>query len=88
MPEVGIFEFGDEEWVAAGTQQEAVDYFTKETGLDPAVEGIEVRRLDDATMARLQFRDDDGTVRTFAAQLARLMRAGQEFPIYFASGNA
>ena len=84
---VKVFEIGEEEWIAAHSRGEAIELYTRLTGIDPFAEGQDVTELGPAEMERLMYRDDDGR-RPFARQLEALVAAGETFPQWFATGNA
>ena len=85
---IKIFSMNDCDWVAARSLEEAKKYYReKHWSGDDSDQTVfdDPHELDGSAMNRLQFSDDDGSKRTFAAQLALLIAQGQEFPCFFAS---
>lgn len=95
---IKIFAVNDCDWVAARSAEEALEFYMRDTRNDRATSlGYSDDDPEAATalpdeltpedMHRLKFLSDDGpgTRITFREQLDRLIAAGQQFPVHFAS---
>lgn len=78
-----VFQLNDYEWYMAPTLEEAIDEAVRLTGLprDEAADddACEVTSED---MQRLRFKEDDGSVRTFAEELTRRISAGAKTELF------
>ena len=89
MPEVivvKIFRLNDYEWYAGASLEEVTQCAQgfhpdcdEEDFLDDPGE------VDAASLERLRYMDEDGSVRSFGEQLERLIVAGEAFPCLFAT---
>lgn len=80
---VKIFQLNDCDWWAAESLQDAKDDYIATVGDD--YEFDNPHELDEVTMDRLRFYEEDGSYRTFARELRRRIKSGQKFPCFFAS---
>lgn len=83
---VKIFRLNDCEWYAGESLEEVTQCAQgfhpdcdEEDFLDDPAE------VDAADLARLRYRDEDGSVRSFAAQLEKMIATGETFPCVFAT---
>lgn len=81
-----VFAMNDCEWWAAESLEEAKADYIKETGV-PEEDGPfdDPHELGAEAMNRLRFSDDDGSVRSFEAQLKKMVAEGSKFPCLFAT---
>jgi hypothetical protein len=84
---IKVFALDDIEWWAGESLAACVRAGKDACGEDCYDEPDDYAELDDAAMQRLKFHDDDGTVRTFAEELARRVAAGETFPQPFAASD-
>lgn len=95
MSEVNVYAMNDSDWVVARSEEEAAKFwseFAATLGMYPEdVEEDLPVRVSDEEMRRLQYHTDAGSrhneIISFAEQLARLVREGEEFPCYFATAE-
>ena len=80
-----VFAMNDCDWMAGGTLEECkAEYLRKYTGEHDPEAFDDPHEVPADRMAKMKFHDD-GTVRTFAEQLQRMIHAGEKFPTFFAS---
>lgn len=84
---IKVFKMNHCDWMAAESLKQAkVAYLQDFSGDLPGDEALDNPRvLTHAEMLRLQFHDEDGTERSFGAQLDLMIARGESFPNFFAS---
>lgn len=82
---IKVFQMDDIEWWAGESQEACVAEGKRQCGPDCYDEPDEYRELTEADMQHLQFVDEDGSKRSFAEELARMVATGSEFPCPFAA---
>lgn len=86
---IKVWTMNDCDWVAAGTLEEAREYYKEITGMDHDEcnfdDGSE-EPISDEAMDKMKFHDEGlPEPITFRQQLDRLLAQGQQFPMFFAS---
>lgn len=87
---VHVFMLNDYEWWAARTMEEAVQFAMEECGTsrEETLDESSAHELSDEEMKRMQFIDDSGAEkvkRSFAEQLALMVKGDASFPCMFAT---
>jgi hypothetical protein len=83
---IKVFQLDDIEWWAGESLEACLAEARRQCGPDCYLESSDQHEVSAEAMERLQFIDDDGTTRrSFAAELARRVAAGEQFPQPFAA---
>lgn len=85
MPEIKVFRMDDIEWWAGESLAACVAAGREMCGADCYPDDEGQHEVSPEAMQRLKFVDEDGTERTFAEELARMVAAGEPFPSPFAA---
>jgi len=81
-----VFKLDDNEWWAGESLEACVVEGQRQCGDDCfRPDEFDQYELSDGAMHSLMFIDEDGSKRTFAAELARRIAAGEQFPQQFAA---
>lgn len=86
-PQIKVFALDDIEYWAGESLADCIVAGKAECGLDAYDEPDDQHEVSEEAMHRLKFQDDDGTVRTFAEELALRVAAGETFPQPFAASD-
>lgn len=88
--EIHVFEVSEDEYFAAGSEEDAVECavraWGRKTYADSRREFGPPSQIDDSELPKIPF-NDDGKRMTFREKLDQMIAAGEKFPTYFASGN-
>ena len=85
-PVIKVFALDDCDWWAGASIEECVAAGQAECGTECYADPDCYAELDDAALQRMKYREEDGTERTFAEELARMVAdPSQKFPSFFAS---
>lgn len=87
-PGLSVFQLDDYEWWVGESAQACLDAARQEYGdetYDEMMEDSTPHELNEAALGKLQFRDEDGSSRSFAEQLQHEIAEGGKFPRIFAS---
>lgn len=91
MKNIRVFEVAEDEWIAAETDESAVECYKQLAGADTYDEiseefGAPVE-LTEEQMKRIMFHGEGEGPVSFFDQLAKLMSETADFPQFFATGN-
>ena len=84
---IKVFQLDDIEWWAGESLEACVAEGRRQCGDDCYSDEGYQGEVSPEAMQRLKFLDDDGTMRTFAEELARRIAAGATFPQPFAASE-
>lgn len=83
---IKVFKLDDIEWWAGESLEACIAAAQDAAGSrDCYSDPSDYREVSDDAMQRLQFIDEDGESRSFAAELERLIASGTSFPCQFAA---
>lgn len=82
-----MFRMDDHEWWAGESLDACVAEGKHQCGPDCYGDSSDQWEVSDEAMQSLKFIDEDGSVRPFAEELARLIASGAEFPCAFAADD-
>lgn len=84
-PTIKVFQMDDIEWWAGESLAACIKEGQRQCGADCYTEESDQGEVSEEAMHRLKYMDEDGTTRTFAEELARMVAAGTKFPCMFAA---
>lgn len=84
---IKVYRLDDNEWWAGESLEACIAEGRKQCGTECYDEPAEQHQVSPEWMQRLKFVDEDGTERSFAEELERLVTSGAKFPCSFAAEN-